>query len=473
MLPSSFRLGLGMAMAALVACAAPSEQGNSSDHDVAAQSSKELVFGRKSTRIAIVGAGASGLSAANTLESLGYEHVTVFEKNDRVGGKVYSYRNGKEVSELGAVFASPEYQLVLGLAAKYGIPYTEYDTAQFVVNEQGQKQTAEDFLKSKYSQTEILAAAAAYLVAQGLFVQDQLPGFAHLPPDLYLPFDQFAAKYHFTPIAEAVRAVMVGFGYGYYENTPAMYYMKLVPWLIKVGGTKGLIPATYYTFPTGYQSIWEAVADDLNDVHLNSEVTRIVRNEKGKAPIQLTVNGNEHYDFDYVVISAPLNKVSSFMALEEEEADLFSRVKGLRYFVSLFGASGLSSPEVDFFHNNARPSGIDHVDVWASRAPGAPFVGYQIAQPETSLDDVTSTLASDVASQGGTFGGLFLRQEWENYYPHVSVSDAQARVYDRIEALQGKKNTFYVGGSLSFETVEHSARYADVLMRLNFFPVFF
>src|SRR5689334_24353591 len=81
---------------------------------------------RKSLRIAVVGAGPSGLTAADTLQQLGYQNVTVFEKNDRVGGKVYSYRNGSTVSELGAVFASPDYSLVLGLADKYKIPYQAY-----------------------------------------------------------------------------------------------------------------------------------------------------------------------------------------------------------------------------------------------------------------------------------------------------------------------------------------------------------
>jgi protoporphyrinogen/coproporphyrinogen III oxidase len=34
--------------------------------------------------------------------------------------------------------------------------------------------------------------------------------------------------------------------------------------------------------------------------------------------------------------------------------------------------------------------------------------------------------------------------------------------------LQGRNNTFYVGGTLSFETVEHSARYAKALVQKSF-----
>ncbi|MGD0124758.1 MAG: FAD-dependent oxidoreductase [Terriglobia bacterium] len=41
----------------------------------------------RNARIAVVGGGASGLSAAYLLKKAGYSHVTVFEKESRLGGK--------------------------------------------------------------------------------------------------------------------------------------------------------------------------------------------------------------------------------------------------------------------------------------------------------------------------------------------------------------------------------------------------
>ena len=427
----------------------------------------------KSLRVAVVGAGPSGLTAADTLRSLGYTNVTVFEKNNRVGGKVYSFHNGTQISELGAVFASPDYKLVLGLADKYGIPYTAYTEAQYILNEAGQKQTSQDFLLGKYTTLQVLAATVAYAGVQTLFASAQKNGFAYLPADLQLPMNQFAAKYGITPIAELVRSVMIGFGYGYYETTPAMYYMKLLTWLVKIGGSQGLEAAQYYTFPTGYQSIWEAVAANLN-VQLNSEVTSITRRSPflGSA-VQISVNGGAKQDFDVVIVSAPLNKVSSFVSLSSDEASLFSQVTSERYFTSFFLASGLATEEALFFQGNAVPSRINHINVWANRDRTSPlFVGYQIADWSAPLTTVTSTLAQDVASQGGAFGGVALRQEWD-YFPHVTQTALANGFYEKVEALQGNHNTFYVGGTLSFETVEHSARYAQELVQKNFPPVLF
>jgi protoporphyrinogen/coproporphyrinogen III oxidase len=65
-----------------------------------------------------------------------------------------------------------------------------------------------------------------------------------------------------------------------------------------------------------------------------------------------------------------------------------------------------------------------------------------------------------------------LQQDWD-YFPHVSTAAMQGGFYEHMELLQGRNNTFYVGGSLSFETVEHSARYARTLVQKNFPPALF
>jgi len=456
--------------ATLSGCASPS----AAPSDVSDPASQELriVVPSKSRRIAVVGAGPSGLIAADTLKELGYGKVTVFEKNDRVGGKVNSLRTGNSVAELGAVFASPDYTKVLGLADKYGIPYVAYGGTQTILDENGKAQTADEFLKSRYTTLEILGATASYTAALGLFSAIDEPTLALVPAqaDLYLPFGGFAAKYGFTPIAELVKSIMVGFGYGYYETTPAIYYMKLMGWLVKPSLTKGLEPAQYFTFPTGYQSIWEAVAQNL-DVRLESEVTSISRPSPSGAPVQITINGSQRFDFDEVIVSAPLHRVAKFMTLESDEADLFAEVTSERYDVSLFTAAGLTPGEALFFHGNATPSRIDHVNVWANRDSAAPFVGYQIIDGAATDADVTRALGEDVASRGGTLGAIVLRKEWD-YFPHVGTDALKNGFYYRLSALQGQRHTFYVGGTLAFETVEHSARQAEALVRTHFLPAF-
>ncbi len=66
-------------------------------------------------KVAIVGAGASGLTAAHTLKKLGYRHVVVYEAETRVGGKVHTFHHAGYPFELGAIWQVSEYNTVLGL----------------------------------------------------------------------------------------------------------------------------------------------------------------------------------------------------------------------------------------------------------------------------------------------------------------------------------------------------------------------
>ena len=70
----------------------------------------------------MIGAGFAGLAAADALRAGGAE-VTVFEARDRVGGRVWSVPFGDgAVVERGGEFVMPDYDVMQGLAERFGIP---------------------------------------------------------------------------------------------------------------------------------------------------------------------------------------------------------------------------------------------------------------------------------------------------------------------------------------------------------------
>ena len=467
----SFVTAIPLLLAAFTACS--DQEVETGTGNTAATASFQP--GQADLRIAVVGAGPSGLTAAYTLKQLGYTNVTVFEKEDHVGGKVLSFKAGPVAAELGAVYASPDYRTVLGLADELGVAYTANNLPRLVLDEQGRKLTFEQFLRSRYSQAEVVSALQHYAAALQEYAVIEQNGFANLPPELYTSFDEFSKAKGFAPVAQMAKSLFVGFGYGYYEDVPALYLMKLMGWLVKVG-PNGLEAPPYFTFPDGYQSLWQKVAQQLN-VRVSAKVTGIERGCEGEAatcdqPVALTINGTEHLTFDAVIISAPLKAVPSFMTLTEDERALFDKVQSSRYFATLFAAVHLAGEEVVFIHDHARPEKINHLSVWANPNKSLPvYIGYQLADRQSGLFKLTALMAWDILKLGGgVFGTIVKRQEWTDYFPRVTTEDLENGYFEQVEDLQGKQGVFYVGSSLSFETVEHTARYAKGLVLTHFPP---
>ncbi|GGC15297.1 flavin monoamine oxidase family protein [Pseudoduganella buxea] len=418
---------------------------------------------KKDRSIAVVGAGPAGLTAADTLRQLGYANVTVFEADSRVGGKVCSVATPAGVVELGAVLASAECELVLGLAERFGIRRAAYPVPQRFLDEHGVRHDAAGFLASRWDGATIARAVACYgeaLARCAAVCDDDL---AEVPDDLQLPFDRYAALHGFTPVAELARGALTGFGYGHSETVPALYLMKLIGWLLRPGVQGSLLPGEFFMFPDGFQGLWEALARE-HDVRLSSPVTRLVRGGDG---VRLTVAGTEHR-FDAAIVTAPLHTVHRFMDLTEEETALFGQLRSSRYVVSAFAATGLATGEFLFLLENERPARIGHMNAWANRNPATPmYLGWQQAPGQATPSDLTALLAADVARAGGQLERVALRREWD-YFPHVGQAALQGRFFEQVARLQGEGGVWFAGGALHFETVEHSARQARALVRRSF-----
>ena len=415
--------------------------------------------------IAIIGAGPAGLSAADTLRRLGYGKVTVFEQAGRVGGKACSVATPAGVVEMGAVIASAECELVLGLADRLRVPVAPYPVQQRFLDEHGARHDAMGFLASRYSPEQIRQAIASYGAALERFAVVGYDTLAGMPDALQLPFDRFAALHGFTPVAELARGALIGFGYGYYETVPAVYFMKLLPWLFRPDGKGGLQPGAFYVFPQGFQGLWEALAGEL-EVRLNAGVTALERLPDGG--VQLTIAGAGVQRFDAVIVAAPLHTVPRFMQLQPEEAALFAQLRSNRYLVSAFAASGLATGEFLFLHENEHPDRIGHMNAWANRNPALPmYLGWQLAERRSGTEDLQRLLAADIAAQGGRLERVVLQQEWD-YFPHVDGAALAGGYFEQLDAMQGAGNVYFAGGALNFETVEHSARQARALVRRHF-----
>jgi monoamine oxidase len=88
--------------------------------------------GRSPSRIAIVGAGISGLNCALALADAGVR-ATVYEASPRLGGRMYSnnagYWSGNQVSEWGGELIDTDHETIQDLATRFGLPLDDLAAA--------------------------------------------------------------------------------------------------------------------------------------------------------------------------------------------------------------------------------------------------------------------------------------------------------------------------------------------------------
>jgi hypothetical protein len=419
-----------------------------------------------SLKVAVIGAGASGLTAAHTLRKLGYKNIVVFEKENRPGGKVFSYEHKGRVHELGAVLLADRYVTVYGLADEFNIPL-------FTANEIGVVRDKkyydyEHYILKHMNVVGLMGSLVNFWRMQHKFPEIRQPGFSKVHKDLHLPLTEFAKKYHIESVTQLVASFMTGCGYGYYEEIPAMYLLKLIPQTIN-GSLRlllGLSGQHGNGVTNGWQSMWQTIADSL-DVRYNAGVTRVSRSHReGRDVVEITVHG-QPTQFDVVVLAAPLEAARDFLDLREKEKELFAKINTYHYAVTLF--EGKDLPHASLV-DSVRPDMIGKVVAFARHHPDLDlYTAYQLLPEGVSEEESIAKIGQAAAALGGTCGAIIHRKHWR-YFPWVSQADLNAGYYGDLESLQGVHGTYYVGSLMNFETVETTAAYAKALMVKHFAP---
>lgn len=435
--------------------------------------------------VAVIGGGLSGLTAAWYLERKGYV-VTVFEKNDRVGGQVFSeiIEGGLEVndmsdgdgcengggnpSELGAVAVSA-YAGIDELADELGVPYANSNAPTLFKGKSGRSVGIVGFPVRTYKGNvpRVVLERHKWLKLFDEYPEIHEPGLSGTHPDLYVPMDEFLDNKGFGDLKKMLRTLIVPYGYGYFSTVPAAYFLNAFK------AWDDLTPE-FYIFPCGFQSFLEEIASRITNVHLGVEVTGITRQPNGTVVVE--GDGGMSASFDKVVIASGLHNVATIMDVSEEESDLFSRINTLKYVTTYVDGEIVDEGEVYrkckatsyAFEPNAVESRIDHVNLFIT-SPKGPSVAWQILDQNTTLADATDILKQDLLSCGNLKNTVVQRQElWPNYFPTVSTQDFMDGYHDRVEALQGTKNTYYLDSSLSFHLTSNVFEFAKDIVERKF-----
>jgi hypothetical protein len=96
-------------------------------------------------------------------------------------------------------------------------------------------------------------------------------------------------------------------------------------------------------------------------------------------------------------------------------------------------------------------------------------VFYAMRDESMTDDDVVKAFvaAAPKVLRGATITNVPYTRDWA-YFPHFSDADLRGGVYDRLEALQGRDATYYLGGLMNFETVKTTTAYSRAIVERFF-----
>ena len=458
-------------------------------------------------RICIVGGGPAGTSVAMYLEKKGYNNYVIYEKSNKIGGKAFSplmkvkTKDGQLVDktiEMGAVMGCDTYFAVAECekfghtshldGPKMGRRFMNTDGTPLKMSKLSQLKKLiklnklSRLLKKKYKGYDVNGhRGVAYGKYEGLCPSPELK-LAHIEgenenlKDLTMPFSEFLKKNHCEDAELVWKGPFTSFGYGYFDEIPAAYVLK---YLDAFTVRQFLSTGKLWTWKTGTQSIWENVSKNLkHPVNLNSEVTKIERkqDEFGKDKIYVTINNSETVEvFDKLIICTPLELFLNYGDPTEQEKDLFSKIVHKEYFTMAVRTEEEKSPDISYYYfENMTNETRGHLMVFYHRWPEdgpQPLVTFTLRNHE-GMEDVPFEVAKETTLKDMEKSGLPVVQteridDWY-YFPHVSSKDYADGWYDKVEAMQGKKNTFYAGEVMSFGDMEETVEYSKDLVRRFF-----
>lgn len=408
------------------------------------------------SKISIVGAGAAGLSAAFKLKEKGYENITLFESGHRVGGKCFTKKYAGKTFDLGAGWYNTKtYKNLAKIVENYNIKFEAKKNVFFdnenifsFFNQLAKKENG------KLSCTDILKMYHRF-VATANEIHSRNPGFYKVEPQLCVNFSEWLELNDFTPIRDLLSSLYTSMGYGFFDEIPTIYVLKLFELL----DTEN---SWHHFSEVGYQGIWDEVAKEFN-VKLNSNIKNISRD--GIINIQ---SNNDTLEFDSLLVACPYDELENMMCLSNDEKILFNNFSHCPYLVTVLEIDGLADFDHNYLVENQVRERMFHVVLLIRHHSSLNvYTAYQYTeQPyDTNSKELEIYLHDDIKKLGGKINKINEKIPWK-YFPHVKSETLSSGFFDDFEALQGGKNTFYLGEALSFSDVEHVVEFSfDIIDR--------
>ena len=238
------------------------------------------------------------------------------------------------------------------------------------------------------------------------------------------------------------------------------------------------VKVNLWTWKDGTQYIWEQLNDHLkNHARLNSEISHI---ERVNGKVYVTVNGNTE-EYDKLIVTAPLycgdgnlgatNGFVDYADARDDEKEYFSKIDYERYTVQAVLTKPEDHPEISYYvFDNMVKERLGHLMVYYRRWKDQidqVITTYALRthkdMKEVPYEECNKMVLEDLKTMKNPASEVI--NKWSVYYfPHIYSEDYKNGWYEKVEAMQGKYDTYYAGEIMSFGDMDETAEYSRELV---------
>ncbi|KAL3441424.1 hypothetical protein BJX65DRAFT_254918 [Aspergillus insuetus] len=420
--------------------------------------------------VCIVGAGASGLSAAHALEALGRRTV-IFEAKDTIGGNAQNYYENNQPFYLGPLLiGNSSHPETMKIVAAVDVPVTTHTPeSSWIFN----WTTGETWSAPETPQTpppEFLGELQRYTV-QWQRVYGRFAGRTvteNVPDELTVSTTEWFEEQKYPLLHATLMSSLIAWGYGDVDELPIFYTLSIFT-PASLTGTR---------LRVDFHEVFQRWSRQLtrSEIHLGSRVEHIDRSEE-----TITIhyfspkNGpSEHPCSDLVLAFPPTlsSLETSGLTLSPAEEAVFSAVRTTNYFSA---AVRLDTPPLSFFqiatetpYSSPEVAG-QPVSVEGQYNTSDISLLYALASHSQSVEEVAEVTlqtlsringdpANDSQEEGTTpvtDRDIKAFRHHPYYFPHFGAEALRGGLYDLFNELQGANRTYFTSGLNRVEHVEY------------------
>ncbi|XP_060078027.1 uncharacterized protein LOC132557547 [Ylistrum balloti] len=463
------------------------------------------------SRIAVLGADAAGVHMAYRLKKLGYTNVIILEPDDHVGGDSLTVYHRGVRHELGTGHFRVENADILSMIMDFGMGpvHTLGDISLWPDSEQHEgilqylmiDASQRTNVSNPVTVLKMLSDAVITYIDihrevfgdyDGTLMQRPLE---HHIQKINGTIEDFLQRNRITILESLFRILFTSQGYGHLDKSAAFYALMFVTPQRLIRMLESLVDPTNigdtYVLERGFSALWSEIVAKANlDVRFNQNISFIIRTpERIDIYYNYIENSGNVETYDFLIIARDMSKVLDILDTSWIERQIFSHLTPSFMTSSLidtnFGKRGPLPRASYMFNIKSRTdhSVLYHEDSYSilNHIRGTNYsrgliaggndgelyqsiVVRQFGDSFPSTEDINTGFLKHADLYGITHGLVLARKTW-NYFPRFGPAEVAAGILWDIFTLQGQKNTWFIGPSVCFESLNSVIDYNNRILQ--------